>query len=192
MLRLRKRTLPFAISRFCRLPGQVVQLMLITVLAAIVKPVRHGPITLIAVGEDRLQLTGMAASALDLIRREDPRRFRRVQTFIRHIFLADWKTAGCYYATGGVCVLKRPSSPEYKKNPAANHICAYILIHEATHGLLESKRFPYTKANRRRIERICHAEAARFLSRFSYLSIREVFGILRKEIGWIEGAASAS
>jgi hypothetical protein len=48
---------------------------------------------------------------------------------------------------------------------------AYLLIHEATHGLLESRMFPYAAVNRRRIERICHKEAVYFLSRFPKLAV---------------------
>ena len=43
---------------------------------------------------------------------------------------------------------------------------ASLLVHEATHALLEKRRFPLTKANKARIEKLCDKEEARFLVSF--------------------------
>ncbi len=119
-----------------------------------------------ATGSDRLGSLVPVAEALDLVRRQDRRRFRRVERFIRRIFLANWKTFGTYYPVGRVCGLKALRRPRTDKHEVVVHAYAYILIHEATHGLINSKMFAYTETNRSRIERICHKEAVYFLSRF--------------------------
>lgn len=103
--------------------------------------------------------------ALELVRRTDPRRFARVERFIKKIVLANWRTLGLYNSVSGVCGLKKLAIPENSDSLAVYNYAA-TLVHESTHAMLEEKRFPYTRANRDRIERLCVSEEVRFLARF--------------------------
>lgn len=120
--------------------------------------------------------------ALELVRRTDPRRFARIERFIKRIFLANYQTRlGFYRSFGCVCGLKRLPIPESSRALAV-YAYAAALVHESTHGLLEKRRFPHTPANRRRLEQLCSDEQARFLARFP--------GIVKKWatiVGYIDG-----
>ena len=103
--------------------------------------------------------------ALELIRRHDPRRFTRVERFIKRIFLANYSFAGRYSPFGHVCGLQKLAVPDHLRSLATYHYAA-TLVHEATHAMLFAKRFPYTRTTLPRIEKLCVKEEARFLVRF--------------------------
>lgn len=119
--------------------------------------------------------------ALELIRRTDPRRFARVERFIKRIVLANWRPLGLYNSVSGVCGLKKLAIPENSDSLAVYNYAA-TLVHEATHGMLDAKRFPGTRMNRDRIEKICINEEVRFLARFP--GIERKLEIL---LGYIDG-----
>ena len=103
--------------------------------------------------------------ALELIEEKDPRRFKRVQKEIHYIINVELTSGGQYMRAAKCCFVdfgrfRFTSQPEWYL-----YLYAGLIVHEATHGELYSKGFSYTTANRERIERICHAEQARFLSR---------------------------
>ena len=126
----------------------------------------YGGIEIMAAPPYKLGDLNEVVAALDLIRRTDPRRFARIQRFIKSIFVANYRTILGFYRTfGQICELKKLPIPESLRSVAIYHY-ASTLVHESTHGLLEKKRFPYTRANRRRIEKLCVREQARFLARF--------------------------
>jgi len=108
--------------------------------------------------------------ALDLIQQADPRRFRRVLRYIKWIVLGNWRWYGFYYAVGHVCGLKLLSRRNYLEKRLARYIYAAVIVHEATHGFLESKKIARTKRNVLRIEKICRSEHWRFLVMFPELA----------------------
>ena len=104
-------------------------------------------------------------AALELIQTIDPRRFARIQQFIKRIFVSNFRRyVGCYRSIGQVCDLKKLQVPEGLRSVTI-YFYASTLVHESTHGLLFRKRFPHSPENKRRIEKLCATEAARFLRR---------------------------
>ena len=103
--------------------------------------------------------------ALDLIEARDPRRFRRVQQEVRYITNIELNSCGTYRLSTKCCSVDFGKYP-FDKNADWYRCCyAGLLVHEATHGSLFAKGFPYNPSNREQIERICHAEAQRFMRR---------------------------
>ncbi len=126
----------------------------------------YGGIEIIPAPPFKLNSVTEVIEALDLIRCSDPRRFSRIQRYIRRIFLANYRSfVGCYRSFGQVCCLRKLPIPDSARSLAIYSYAA-TLVHESTHGLLEKKRIPHTSVNRRRIERICVSESVRFLARF--------------------------
>lgn len=103
--------------------------------------------------------------ALNMIEEKDPRRFRRVQQEIRYIVNKELNASGMYRRSTQACFVDF-GRYHFTKHPDW-YLCLYAgtIIHEATHGFLYSKGFLYTSASREQIERICHAERSRFLTR---------------------------
>jgi hypothetical protein len=60
---------------------------------------------------------------------------------------------------------------------------ARTLVHEATHGVVNSWRIPYTPELRARIEKLCVAEERRFLGRVGRLrpELSELAAIMERE-----------
>jgi len=103
--------------------------------------------------------------ALEIIRKHDEVRFRRVTRFISRIVVGNWNVVGFYNSIGRVCGLQRRESDDHSR-PFIVFGYAATIIHEATHGLLDQMRFPYFEKTRKRIERLCVMEEARFLVKF--------------------------
>jgi hypothetical protein len=102
--------------------------------------------------------------ALDLIQQVDPKRFARVQRHIDYICNSVLVSGGCYWP-GKVCQLDFGRC-RFAQNPEWSlYMYSSAIVHEATHGLLRAKGFTRTKRNWKQIERICHSEENRFLSR---------------------------
>jgi hypothetical protein len=120
--------------------------------------------------------------ALELIRKTDRRRFARIERLIKLVFLGNWKSLGFYSPIGRVCGLSLLASPS---NSYAVYGYASVLIHEATHALLEDLRFPYSNGNKARIERICRKEEIRFLTHFPgiHSKLPSVFGCVTRRKG---------
>ena len=106
------------------------------------------------------------ASALELVKRKDDKRFRKIERSITRVVLKSSKPKGfgSYEPLGQICTV-------YELQEEANHqlsIIAYagILVQQATHALLHRRRFPYSKSNASRMERICNLEMGRFMGKF--------------------------
>lgn len=135
---------------------------------------RYGRITIADIGfytkdmKDETAFASATVEALRLIETHDPRRFRTIQRELAYIFNAVLLSAGDYHRPLRAC---RCDFSRYYFDKQHEHYewwLAYhagLIIHEATHGRLASLYFPYTKATRLRIERICHAEQCRFVAR---------------------------
>jgi hypothetical protein len=103
--------------------------------------------------------------ALNLIAATDPHRFRRVQTEIRFIMNKEINAGGQYRRASRCCLVDFGRYPFDTRPDWYLLLYAGAIVHEATHGELYSKGFLYTPANREQLERICHAEQCRFLTR---------------------------
>jgi hypothetical protein len=102
--------------------------------------------------------------ALDLLKRVDPRRLRRVRSQLKCIIHTELPFAYATYDKhlGSCCV--DFTRLDFNRNPKIM-IWGYaaILVHEATHGAIHAHGIRYSRKMRERIERLCDAEAARFL-----------------------------
>jgi hypothetical protein len=103
--------------------------------------------------------------ALDLLRRADPRRFNRIERSVKWIVVGNWKPRGYYDVVSHVCGIRKLSPLEAPPS-VAPYAYATVLVHEGTHAMLLTKRFPHGKADGKRIEKLCVLEEARFLMKF--------------------------
>jgi hypothetical protein len=96
--------------------------------------------------------------ALELIRTQDPRRFRNVQRFLRRIVLV--RGGGAAY---------HPGMSAYMLDWEWLHISApYIalqIVHESVHARLMKRGIRYREGDRRRIEELCVGEEIGFARR---------------------------
>ena len=127
---------------------------------------RYGDIQLLAYPPNGLEVLGEVVEALDLVRRVDPGRFVRIERFVKHIAVANWrgKSLGAYWPICKVCHLSKLPVPRNARFMAI-YTYAQLLVHEATHGLLYKKGFPTSNAIKKRIEKLCVAEQRRFLKK---------------------------
>lgn len=105
--------------------------------------------------------------ALYMIRKMDPTRYAIVRREIRYLVNSELVSWGMYDSPLKICNVdfgRLVASPgkHYPKHVA---MYAGLIVHEATHGRLESLGFPYTRKTRVRIERICCSEQRRFIAR---------------------------
>ena len=107
-------------------------------------------------------------NALDLIKRADSRRYRRMLGEIRYIVNSHIQSAGAYQrATRRISV----NFSLYKADPTDStydlHLALYaaMLVHEVTHARLFSHGIPYNDHTWKRCESICLLEVRRFLFR---------------------------
>jgi len=132
---------------------------------------RHLGISIVGASIDtasQRELLQRTIEALNLLQQSDQRRLRRVQTYLKHIVhdelpgpLAkfDGRAEACYVDFARFQFDRAPASMVWAY--------AAILVHESTHGRIERSRIPYDATHRARIERLCEAEAVRFLRRHS-------------------------
>jgi hypothetical protein len=106
--------------------------------------------------------------ALELLRRADARRFKRVCSQLRYIVHRELAFAyGQYNARLAACYVDF-TRLDFSKDPNRTLWCyAAILVHEATHGSIHRHRVPYSPGTRERVERLCNIETARFLRRYT-------------------------
>jgi hypothetical protein len=105
------------------------------------------------------------AAALDLIERKDPRRFRRVCDYLKGIVALPVNAVAGYLPQLQVCAVRFHPPRSKEELPKAAVWYGGILVHEATHGLIEARKIPYDDENRERIERLCFKEQHRFFKR---------------------------
>jgi hypothetical protein len=136
--------------------------------------------------------TRIITAARKLIKETDPRRFRRVQRQIRFIVSCTRPFGGgAYFSDTKSCdfdfvVIRSDGDVEFY---TPWYACA--LVHESTHGYLQSRGIPYTPENRTRIEKLCVAEEQRFAKRLvlsphvsAWLQETQVFNPRRWERSW--------
>ena len=115
--------------------------------------------------DDNVSFRKTVLAALLLIKDLDPRRFRRIQAFVKWVV-----NVPLAYGGGEYSYSTRTCRLDFEKSvwePHANYasaICARMLVHEATHGVINARRIPYSRQLRSRIERLCVREEQRFLS----------------------------
>jgi hypothetical protein len=117
---------------------------------------------------DDLSFAVTVKAALDLIRKHDPRRFRMVLRHLRYIVNVEIVSGGQYNHALRCCKIDFGRIPLDKAELYSDWYLAWIacvIVHEATHGRLESRWFAYTPTTRVQIERICRAEERRFATR---------------------------
>jgi len=106
-------------------------------------------------------------ASLGLIRERDPRRYARVKRHVRWIVNRVANTMGAEYRWGiRACSLELQDLREVSQDVhVAFHAC--LIVHEATHGVLESCGIAYDEKIRIRIERLCVLEQNRFAAKLS-------------------------
>jgi hypothetical protein len=108
-----------------------------------------------------------AKEALSLIRENDPRRYARVKRYIKWIVDRVNNTMGAEYDfRNRICTFEFYSVPGLDQTLFAA-IFASFIVHEATHGAIESRGIIINETTRSRIERLCTAEQNRFAAKLS-------------------------
>jgi hypothetical protein len=105
------------------------------------------------------------AAAFDMIERKDPRRFRRVCRYLKGIVALPVNSEAGYVPQLQVCAVRFQPPRSKDKLPKSAAWYAGLLVHEATHGLIEKHKIPYDEEHRERIERLCFKEQNRFFRR---------------------------
>ncbi len=119
-------------------------------------------------------------SSIDLIRNVDPKRYKTFRNEVSWITTCqiDFGAAAVYRRINKSCVINFVKYHEDEMLECVQY--AAILVHEATHGLLETKGFDSKKNRILQIERICTTEANRFLRKVE--NVYPGYGdILKKE-----------
>ncbi|OGX04194.1 MAG: hypothetical protein A3G87_01375 [Omnitrophica bacterium RIFCSPLOWO2_12_FULL_50_11] len=96
-----------------------------------------------------------AEDALSVLEIVDPLKFKRVQKYLPRIV---YLRSGINHYDASLSAFLVDAFPE---NDAV--FFATQIVHEATHGYLRSKGFPYTRETRERHENICLKEERRFI-----------------------------
>ena len=137
--------------------------------------------------------------ALEMIQHYDPRRFRVIEREVRLIVNQSLASGASYDRSIRQCKIDfarywvdadgsfwDPKAEGYEWYLARY---ASTLVHEATHGRLDSLHFAYTKDTRLRIERICVSEQRRFLAhlpqdRYDFEALIPAFDPQKWEVHW--------
>jgi hypothetical protein len=105
-------------------------------------------------------------AALDFIAETDPRRFRRVQRYIKAIIYGNKRSLATYHRHLPGCFVGFSNFNFEEDAPYKVPLYACVLVHEATHGIFYARHIPYTKRSREIIEFNCTMEEWRFAQRF--------------------------
>ena len=116
---------------------------------------------------DAVEFVDSTTKALDLVRQNDVRRFRRIQRFISYVVNRELISGGNYDRRLRVCnvdftFFKVREDLEWYLLQYAG-----LLVHESTHGLIAVRGIAYNKRTRMRIERLCKEEQRRFFMKIS-------------------------
>ena len=101
-------------------------------------------------------------SSLRLIREQDARRYARVNNHVSWIVNQIYSAAGANYQPSIRAIFLEFDELRDLPPDIVIAIYATVIIHEATHGLLESRGIHMTADNRVQIERLCTLEQNRF------------------------------
>jgi hypothetical protein len=101
--------------------------------------------------------------SLQLVQEHDPQRYVRIKRYIKWIVnrVTDAPMGAEYVYRVRTCNIEFVVIPDLAPHLTAAFWAA-ILVHEATHGVFESRGIPYAAQSRVRIERLCTAEQNRF------------------------------
>lgn len=134
--------------------------------------IQYKGITIIADGFDGVHhfvdplFVDKTKEALDFIAEIDPIRFKRVQRFIKVIAHSNRALASYNHQLNSCSI----GFAHFRFEDDAPHKIpwyACTLIHEATHGVFRSRRIPYTKRTREKIEYFCVLEEWKFAQKFN-------------------------
>jgi len=106
-------------------------------------------------------------SSLRLIQEQDPRRYARVKRHIAWIVNQVNSAAGAQYQPSIRTLFLQFDEARDLQPDVVTAFCASIIVHEATHGMIEARGIRMSEGNRMRIERICTLEQNRFAARLS-------------------------
>ena len=111
--------------------------------------------------------TRTVQSSLELIKEHDPRRYARVKQHIAWVVNQVNSALGAQYQPKiRTLFLQFEEVPELSPDVLIAFY-ASILIHEATHGVIEARGIQMSETNRLQIERLCTREQNRFAGRLS-------------------------
>jgi hypothetical protein len=118
-------------------------------------------------GDQRDLFRQTISESMRLLREHDPRRYAIVKRYIKWIVNRVTNTmGGDYHYRTGICNLELPHIPGLDQNVLAAWF-ACMLVHEGTHGVIESRGIANTEDNCSRIERLCVAEQNRFAAKLA-------------------------
>lgn len=103
--------------------------------------------------------------AMALIETHDPRRYRRICRHLHYIVNQEIISVGSYERKLKICHVDYAKFFTSSNEEWNLRSYACLLIHEATHGVLEEKLILYQGDKRERIEGLCHLEEYRFARR---------------------------
>src|SRR6266404_7788327 len=106
-------------------------------------------------------------SSLRLIQEQDPRRYARVKQHIAWIVNQVNSALGAQYQPSIRTVFTQFDEARDLSADVVIAFYACIVVHEATHGVIESRGIKMSEVTRMRIERLCTLEQNRFASRLS-------------------------
>jgi hypothetical protein len=139
--------------------SSTIQRLLFRTLLSVSKTRPHGDLVLVADNDDQFD---QIESALLLIERNLPIRYRQIQRDLRYI----WVRSMMGYAQFDRAIWACSIRPEvFQGNQVSPEDVALILVHEATHARLAKLGFGYDEAIRARIEAICHRRELAFATR---------------------------
>ena len=121
--------------------------------------------------------------ALDLLKKIDERRFRRVQKEIKAIIKSSNRRKAAYHGPLKVCLVDFDAF-RFCENPNdidKVKLYACVLLHEATHGRLERIGIPTSRRSKNKREKICVEEEIRLSRRFQDGRHQQWEGILRNK-----------
>ena len=131
------------------------------------KLIRHRGIFILDFNSDEKMLfVDKTIEAIEFLFKNDPKRFRRVQRFVKVILISRKGLTRYDHYLHGLWV-GFDYVPFKGENICQIQWYAAALVHHATHGVFHSRKIPYTKDNRERIENCCVQEAWRFAGRLS-------------------------
>ena len=112
---------------------------------------------------------GAVDGALQLIEKTDPIRFARVKREIRTVLNIPVLQGGAGYSRNHrTCNIDLRCFPVEKDRESGISFMACMLVHEATHGLLFTKKIRQTERILRRVEKVCWNEEVRFARKIAF------------------------
>lgn len=101
--------------------------------------------------------------SLQMLRLHAPRSLDRIKKHVSVIFIHNRGHYGHYFRFGRMCVLNISLIPDDLPPQTRLTEIALVLIHEATHGVMHSRKIPSSGSLIPRIEMICEKEELKLL-----------------------------